>query len=62
MDNGAIEFVELADYCANKCRAAGTIFCSTLARNLNNMAGDFHQVYCLHCLLLVARICTNAPI
>ncbi|XP_017971182.1 PREDICTED: separase isoform X3 [Theobroma cacao] len=43
MDNGAIEFVELADYCANKCRAAGTIFCSTLARNLNNMAGDFHQ-------------------
>ncbi|XWS55202.1 hypothetical protein CRYUN_Cryun10bG0154400 [Craigia yunnanensis] len=43
MDNSAIEFVGLADYCANRCRAAGTIFCTTLARHLNGIAGDFHQ-------------------
>ncbi|XVF00736.1 hypothetical protein REPUB_Repub04eG0027100 [Reevesia pubescens] len=43
MDNSAIEFVELADYCANKCRAVSTIFSSTLARHFNDMAGDFHQ-------------------
>lgn len=47
MGNNAIEFIELVDYCANKCRAAATVFCSTLARHLNNMAGDFPQVYCL---------------
>ncbi|XP_022748574.1 separase isoform X3 [Durio zibethinus] len=43
MDNSAIEFVELVDYCANRCRAAGTIFCSALARHLSGIAGDFHQ-------------------
>ncbi|OMO79315.1 Peptidase C50, separase [Corchorus capsularis] len=43
MDDSAIGFVELADYCANKCRAAGTSFCSTLARHLIKLAGDFHQ-------------------
>ncbi|OMO79929.1 Peptidase C50, separase [Corchorus capsularis] len=43
MDDSAIAFVELADYCANKCRAAGSSFCSTLARHLIKLAGDFHQ-------------------
>ncbi|XP_040943419.1 separase isoform X2 [Gossypium hirsutum] len=41
--NNAMEFVELVDYCAYKCRDAGTTFCSTLAKRLNGMAGDFHQ-------------------
>lgn len=39
-----MEFVELVDYCANKCRDAGTTFCSTAAKRLNDMAGDFHPV------------------
>ncbi|KAA3481325.1 separase-like [Gossypium australe] len=43
IDNNAMEFVELVDYCANKCRDAGITFCSTLAKRLNDMAGDFHQ-------------------
>ncbi|PPD67278.1 hypothetical protein GOBAR_DD35847 [Gossypium barbadense] len=43
IDNNAMEFVELVDYCAYKCRDAGTTFCSTLAKRLNDMAGDFHQ-------------------
>ncbi|XVF45726.1 hypothetical protein PTKIN_Ptkin02bG0229600 [Pterospermum kingtungense] len=41
LENNATEFIELVDYCANKCRSASTVFCSTLARHLNNMAGDF---------------------
>ncbi|OMO77130.1 Kinetochore protein Ndc80 [Corchorus capsularis] len=43
MDDNAIGFIELADYCANKGRAAGTSFCSTLAGLLIRLAGDFHQ-------------------
>ncbi|GMI95423.1 EXTRA SPINDLE POLES, RADIALLY SWOLLEN 4, homolog of separase, HOMOLOGY OF SEPARASE 1 [Hibiscus trionum] len=42
-DNSAMEFVELVDYCANKCRAARTTFCSTLAEHLNDIAVDFCQ-------------------
>ncbi|XWS62549.1 hypothetical protein CRYUN_Cryun06bG0020800 [Craigia yunnanensis] len=51
-DNSAIEFVELVDYCANKCRAATTVSCSTLARHINDMAGDFHQATVLVDLIL----------
>ncbi|KAE8690720.1 separase-like isoform X2 [Hibiscus syriacus] len=43
LDNNAIEFVELVDYCAYKCRAAGATFCSTLAKHLNDIAGDFRE-------------------
>ncbi|KAJ4717002.1 putative Separase [Melia azedarach] len=43
-DNSGIELIELVSYCANKCRAAGTIFCSTVAGHLNHIAGDFPQV------------------
>ncbi|KAA3480154.1 separase-like [Gossypium australe] len=43
IDNNTMEFVKLVDYCANKCRDAGITFCSTLAKRLNDMAGDFHQ-------------------
>ncbi|KAE8698781.1 putative Kinetochore protein ndc80 [Hibiscus syriacus] len=43
LDNNALEFVELVDYCAYKCRAAGTTFCSTLAKHLNDIAGDFRE-------------------
>ncbi|GMI87982.1 EXTRA SPINDLE POLES, RADIALLY SWOLLEN 4, homolog of separase, HOMOLOGY OF SEPARASE 1 [Hibiscus trionum] len=43
IDNNAIEFVELVDYCAYKCRAVGTTFCSTLVKHLNDIAGDFCQ-------------------
>ncbi|KAA3480136.1 separase isoform X2 [Gossypium australe] len=45
IDNNAMEFVELVDYCANKCRDGGITFCSTLAKRLNDMAGDFHQLF-----------------
>ncbi|KAK8668366.1 hypothetical protein V6N13_105823 [Hibiscus sabdariffa] len=43
INNNAIEFVELVDYCAYKCRAAGTTFCSTLVKLLNDIRGDFRQ-------------------
>ncbi|KAH9685963.1 Separase [Citrus sinensis] len=43
-DNTGIELVELVSYCANKCRTAGTIFCSTVAGHLNHIGGHFPQV------------------
>ncbi|GLT85957.1 hypothetical protein SLE2022_041220 [Rubroshorea leprosula] len=43
LENGGVEFVELVAYCAIKCRTAGAIFCSTLARHLKGLLDDFHQ-------------------
>ncbi|KAM7250817.1 hypothetical protein ACFE04_022700 [Oxalis oulophora] len=39
-----MEFVELVSYCANKCRASGTIRCSSIAGYLIELADDFSQV------------------
>ncbi|XP_058007009.1 separase isoform X2 [Hevea brasiliensis] len=39
--NWRIEFAELVSYCANKCLTASAIFCSTFAKHLDVLAGDF---------------------
>lgn len=60
-DNTGIELVELVSYCANKCRTAGTIFCSTVAGHLNHIGGHFPQVSCAHTLLFTA-LCASLTI
>ncbi|KAA3480135.1 separase-like [Gossypium australe] len=64
IDNNAMEFVELVDYCANKCRDGGITFCSTLAKRLNDMAGDFHQItgldFSVHNVKLKYNDCTTS--
>jgi separase len=55
MENTGKEYVELVSYCANKCRTTSANLCITMATHLNKLAGDSHQVSCLHDLL----ICTS---
>ncbi|CAN1263571.1 ESP1 [Linum perenne] len=42
--NWQVEFVDLVSYCANKFQFASAIFCSTVARHLNDLADDLSQV------------------
>ncbi|XP_058191839.1 separase isoform X2 [Rhododendron vialii] len=44
MKNTIMEFIELVDYCANKCRTATRTLCSPLATYVTKLAGEFSQV------------------
>lgn len=45
MKNTTIYFMELVDYCANKCRTVTRSLCCPLATYVTNIAGECSQVF-----------------
>lgn len=52
-ETAIVDFLDLADYCANKCRIATVNICGAVAAHFVKLAGDFSQV------LIYAYFCSS---